>query len=133
MTGVPAPTGPVPYFDDGQMTLYLGDCREILPQLGGPGWGIEPDCVIADPPYGETSLEWDRWPDGWLAVVADVTRSMWCFGSMRMYLRHSAEFDRYWNLSQDVVWRKRNGTGFATDRFRRERLAHGVLDLGGVQ
>ncbi|HMG44586.1 MAG TPA: DNA methyltransferase [Acidimicrobiales bacterium] len=116
----------VPYYTDDKVTLYLGDMREVLPELGRPGVGIEPDCCVTDPPYGETSLLWDVWPDGWLPLVADVTRSMWCFGSMRMYLRHGSEFDRYWNLSQDVVWRKQNGTGFAADRFRRvhEHVLH---------
>lgn len=34
-----------PYYDDGQITIYHGDCREILPTLG------EVDHVITDPPY----------------------------------------------------------------------------------
>ena len=95
------------------MTLYLGDCREVLPALG-----VQADCIVADPPYGETSLAWDRWPDGWLDVAATVTRSLWCFGSLRMYLERAAEFAA-WKLSQDVIWEKHNGSGFTRDRFRR--------------
>jgi site-specific DNA-methyltransferase (adenine-specific) len=35
-----------PYYDDGQITIYHGNCREILPTL-------EPvDLVLTDPPYG---------------------------------------------------------------------------------
>ncbi len=35
-----------PYYSDDYATIYLGDCREILPQL-------EPvDLVLTDPPYG---------------------------------------------------------------------------------
>lgn len=103
-----------PYYADESVALYHGDCREILPTIEA-----QPDLAIADPPFGETSLAWDRWPEGWPGVVADAAISMWCFGSMRMFLRRWSEFDPYWNLSQDVVWRKRNGTGLATDRFRR--------------
>jgi site-specific DNA-methyltransferase (adenine-specific) len=45
---------------------------------------------------------------------------MWCFGSMRMFLENRADFEAAgWRLSQDIVWEKPNGTGFATDRFRR--------------
>jgi len=36
-----------PYFDDGQITIYHADCREILPTLA-PG---SIDLVVADPPY----------------------------------------------------------------------------------
>lgn len=43
---------------------------------------------------------------------------MWCFGSMRMFLDRTREFDG-WRLSQDVVWEKPSGTGLAADRFRR--------------
>jgi site-specific DNA-methyltransferase (adenine-specific) len=108
-------TAPVPYFDDGQVSLYHGDCREILPALG-----ITADLVLADPPYGETSLAWDRWPEGWLQVAAAVSRSLWCFGSLRMFLKHGGEFTAAgWKLSQDVIWEKHTGTGAAADRFRR--------------
>jgi site-specific DNA-methyltransferase (adenine-specific) len=103
-----------PYYQDGHVTLYLGDCREVLPALG-----VTADCIVADPPYGETSLAWDRWPDGWLDVAATVTRSLWCFGSLRMYLEHAAEFRAAWKLSQDIIWEKHNGSGIAADRFRR--------------
>jgi site-specific DNA-methyltransferase (adenine-specific) len=110
-----------PYYVDESVTLYHEDCREVLPTLD-----VQPDCVIADPPYGETSLGWDRWPDGWPQVVADTgIRSMWCFGSMRMFLDRRDEFDG-WRMSQDVVWEKHNGSGFATDRFKRvhEHVTH---------
>lgn len=106
-------TPPTPYFEDDRVSLYLGDFRKILPTLG-----VTADLIIADPPYGETSLEWDRWPDGWPGIAATFGRSMWCFGSMRMFLDHRDEFED-WKLSQDVVWEKHNGSGFHADRFRR--------------
>lgn len=104
-----------PYWEDPDtgLALYHGDCREILPDLG-----LQADLIVADPPYAETSLEWDRWPDGWPTLAATVASSMWCFGSMRMFLDRAHEFAA-WKLSQDIVWEKHNGTGFATDRFKR--------------
>jgi site-specific DNA-methyltransferase (adenine-specific) len=102
-----------PYWSDDRVSLYLGDCREILPALGVPA-----DCTVADPPYGETSLQWDRWPDGWLDAAGGVTSSLWCFGSMRMFLDRRDEFTA-WKLSQDVIWEKQGGSGFAPDRFNR--------------
>jgi site-specific DNA-methyltransferase (adenine-specific) len=102
-----------PYYADDQVTLYLGDCRKVIPQLG-----VTFDCIVADPPYQETSLAWDRWPDGWPTIAATATSSMWCFGSMRMFLDRRDEFAA-WKLSQDVVWEKHIGSGFTTDRFMR--------------
>ncbi|GAA4929025.1 hypothetical protein GCM10023224_05540 [Streptomonospora halophila] len=112
-----------PYYSDETVQLYLGDAREVLPALG-----ITADCAVADPPYGgETSLDWDTWPDGWLDTVAAHTSSLWCFGSMRMFLARSQEFAAAgWKLSQDVIWEKHNGSGFASDRFKRvhEQVTH---------
>lgn len=79
------------------------------------------DCVITDPPYGETSLVWDRWVTDWPSEVQRVlkpTGSMWVFGSMRMFLARISEFRRF-KFAQDVVWEKHNGSGFHADRFKR--------------
>lgn len=102
-----------PYYADDTVRLYLGDCREVVPTLD-----IRPDCVVADPPYAETSLDWDRWPDGWPTVIAEFASSMWCFGSMRMFLERRDDFST-WKLSQEVVWEKPSGTNMAADRFKR--------------
>ena len=39
---------PKPYYDHDGITIYHGDCREILPDLGG----VMADLVLTDPPYG---------------------------------------------------------------------------------
>lgn len=112
-----------PYWSDGQVSLYLGDCREVLPALG-----VMADCIVTDPPYESTSLEWDRWPDGWLEAAAAVSRSMWCFLPLRQFAEppyRGIEFrGAGWRLSQDIeaehaVWEKHNGSGSAADRFKR--------------
>ncbi|MEU4360285.1 DNA methyltransferase [Promicromonospora sp. NPDC023987] len=108
-----------PYFSDQDVTLYLGDVAEVLPTLGTF------DAVVTDPPYGETSLDWDVYPVGWPQLVSDHASSMWCFGSMRMFLDHVDDFAG-WRMSQDVIWNKGAGTSPATDRFRRvhEHVLH---------
>lgn len=105
---------PAPYYEDGSVTLYCGDCRDVLPALGARF-----DAAVADPPYVATRMGWDRWPDGWLGVVASVTDAMWCFGTLRMFMSRFAEFAAAgWRLSHDAVWEKHNGSGFARDRLR---------------
>lgn len=116
MTGPtrPAPVLPEPYYQDASVALHHGRMEDILPLLD------RFDACVTDPPYGETSLAWDRWPTGWPALVAEHTDSMWCWGSLRMFLaRHTDIEAAGWRLAQDVVWEKNTGTGAATDRFRR--------------
>lgn len=96
--------------------------------------GLEPasfDAVITDVPYGETSLKWDRWPTGWLDLVAPLLKpsgSLWCFGSFRMFFDHAFEFAQHFRLVQDLVWEKQNGSSSHADRFRRvhECITHWV-------
>jgi site-specific DNA-methyltransferase (adenine-specific) len=122
---VSLPAFPRPYWSSGDVTLYHGDMREVLPALG-----VKADLIMADPPYQSTSLDWDRWPDGWLEVAAQVSRSMWCFLPLRQFAEppyRGIEFrEAGWRLSQDLesehdhlVWEKHNGSNFHNDRFKR--------------
>lgn len=118
-----------PYYADDTVSLYLGDCRDVLPTLG-----VRADLIVTDPPYEETPLGWDRWPAGWLKAVAHVADSMWCFLPLRQFAmppyRGQEFYDAGWRLSQDiepdlegdhdhVTWEKHNGSSFAKDRFKR--------------
>lgn len=94
--------------------LLTGDCRKVM-AAEGPF-----DLIVADPPYGDTALEWDEIVAGWEAVARarlKPTGSMWVFGSMRYFL--TTGVPEGWRLAQDIVWEKPNGTGFADDRFKR--------------
>jgi site-specific DNA-methyltransferase (adenine-specific) len=110
-----------PYYTDDRVTLHLGDCRTLLDS--GAVDVTDVGVVVADPPYGETSLVWDRWQAGWVDAIAGRVRrscSLWCFGSMRMFLdRHDEFVAAGWRLAQDIVWEKHNGSSSAADRFRR--------------
>lgn len=100
-----------------QHWVFTGDCREVLANCPDEYF----DCVIADPPYAQTSLEWDRVVEGWAAHARRVlkkTGSMWVFGSLKMFMRDADQYPG-WKFAQDIVWEKHNGSGFAADRFRR--------------
>lgn len=108
--------------------ILVDDCRTAL-ALRGPF-----DMLIADPPYGDTSLVWDRRCKGWIEAAARMlkpTGSLWVFGSLRFFMDHGQEFKaaglRY---AQDVVWEKHNGSAFHADRFKRvhEHIAQFYLD-----
>lgn len=111
--------------------IKQGDCRDLLAAMPADTF----DACIADPPYGDTSLEWDTVCSGWLPAVARVLKpaaSIWVFGSLRflapVFDEMKAEGFRY---SQDIVWEKQNGTGFHADRFRRVH-EHAVLFYRGA-
>lgn len=95
--------------------IVHGDCREIMPSEGPF------DLIIADPPYGDTSLPWDKMVDGWVSVAFErlkATGSLWVFGSMRSLLAGGISPMRF-RYAQDIVWEKHNGSGFHADRFKR--------------
>ena len=83
-----------PYYEHAGIKLFHADCRSILPTEEAG------DCVLADPPYGVTSLAWDRWPTLWLDSLK--ANSLWCFGKLRMFMEHLEEFEG-WKLSHDVI------------------------------
>ena len=99
------------------MTVITGDCRVIMPDQAPF------DLVIADPPYGDTSLSWDRRVDGWLDLVRaslSPSGSLWVFGSLRFFMATAAAFDGAGlKYAQEVVWEKHNGSSFHADRFKR--------------
>lgn len=106
-------------YQDEAVTLWHGNALDVIECLPVV------DAAITDPPYGETDLPWDRWPHGWMMALAGKTDSVWCFGSLRMFMEQRNEF-LGWKLSQEVVWEKHNGSGLHNDRFRRvhELAAH---------
>jgi DNA modification methylase len=80
-----------PYYDHAGITIYHGDCLEILPELG------QVDCVITDPPYGYSySSSWGAsWKntviknddstfvrDKVLSLIPEIPWA--CFGSWRV-------------------------------------------------
>lgn len=55
---------PDPYYDDGQIQIFHGDCRDVLPDLALDSVGL----VLTDPPYG-VSERTDRGAKGRSALA----------------------------------------------------------------
>lgn len=106
-----------PYYEDDGITIYHGDCRDIISRL-------PKSSVVTDPPYAQTHIEWDSVVIGWAGLLN--SDSAWVFGSLRFLLSVvNTEFVD-WKLAQEVVWEKHNGSNLHADRFRRvhELVAH---------
>lgn len=58
---------PKPYYQDSHVTLYCGDCREILPQLGTF------DLLLTDPPYGIGFEGSNASTRTWAGIQGDLT------------------------------------------------------------
>ena len=89
-----------PYYEDGSVTIYHGDAREVLRD-------VEADALVTDPPYG---IAWGRatWPDDPAAypelmtwLVAEGERiGGWCFvfQAMLNVSRYHEWFPEGWRI-----------------------------------
>jgi site-specific DNA-methyltransferase (adenine-specific) len=109
-----------PYFERGGVTIYQGDCREVLPTLSGVG------CVVTDPPYVfgiASSFEEGKaggWGDlmnaagiyaGWLRefwrLTANSAGCAWVFNSWRSFpVLARAAHEARWPIESLLVWDK---------------------------
>ena len=69
-----------PYYQDEWVTIYHGDCREILPQLD-----VKVDLVLTDPPYGLGKL----WQGG-----GGTSKSSW---------KYNPKEAQSWDIPVDLV------------------------------
>ena len=71
--------------------VIAGDCRVLMPAQGPF------DLILADPPYGDTSLAWDRRVDGWLTLARAALKPsgwLWVFGSLRSFMATAEQFTK---------------------------------------
>lgn len=105
-----------PYYERGGITIYHGDCMEVLPQLELAG-----GFVITDPPYNagmkygkgtndrQEWAEWVRWLDKRRAAWERVAPEALFFLSQTAYRRYVRHSRRGWcesaakRLEQDVL------------------------------
>ena len=93
-----------PYYQDEFATIYLGDCREIMPTLEG----ASVDVVLSDPPYGVGKAEWDkRFDASWLLqagrIARDVVGVMPGTSNLLSMPRGFGWFDYRWTLAVRIT------------------------------
>jgi DNA modification methylase len=92
-----------PYYERDGITIYHGDCRDILPTLPPV------DLVLTDPPYGVGIADWDRFirPRSWMKLLPDCPALI--FPSIgRMYEYPPPRWVLSWTRDNST---QRNGTG----------------------
>lgn len=107
-----------PYFENDSVTLYRGDCREVLPELAGTV-----NLLLTDPPYSRVKSEdWDRCSHSELdALLRDVfaearpkmakNGAVYCFCWPYFSARLQMLMADYFNVLNEIVWMKRRPTG----------------------
>jgi len=97
-----------PYYDADGITIYHGDCREVLPTLP------KVDAVIADPPYGTNVTAWDESISAEMfAACMAATDGYAVFFYSNTRLGHILEALKATGADTWVaVWHKSNTVGF---------------------
>ena len=107
-----------PYFENDSVTLYRGDCREVLPELASTV-----NLLLTDPPYSRVkSDEWDRYShseletllrDVFAAILPKMAKNgaVYCFGWPYFSARLQMLMADYFNVLNEIVWMKRQPTG----------------------
>lgn len=109
-----------PYYEEAGITIYHGDCRDVLPALGSF------DLVVTDPPYSfgmaSTAQEgkagsWAdlmnsaSWYAEWLReckrITANREGAAWVFNSWRSFpILARAAYEVGWGIESLLVWDK---------------------------
>ncbi len=114
-----------PYYQDSAVTIYHGDCLDVIPCLGEAA-----DAVIADPPYGTTSCKWDAvipfapmWAN--LNLVTKDSAAIVLCGSQpfssALVMSNPQMFRHEW------IWEKTHATGYLNAKKSPMRAHESIL------
>lgn len=107
----------------GPARIYLGDCREVLPEIGSA------QAVITDPPYGMTDSSWDTAPNVaamWRLLKANRPEAVFILTASQPFtsavvLGNEKEFRVEW------IWEKNAGSNFGTVKWQPMKEHESVL------
>jgi len=117
---------PESYFHDDDVYIIHGDCLAVLPQI--PGKCI--DLVLTDPPYGVTPCGWDVTPNlkGLWASLKRLGKDncAYVFTASQPFTTDLVNSNRAW-FKYEWIWRKNQGSNFASSRYMPIRYHENVL------
>ena len=112
------------YLQSTQVTLYQGDCLEVLRSI--PDRSI--NLILTDPPYhstkkanitGDRNFKNDREYLDWLDKIAEQWQriltpngSLYCFASPKMAAKIEVMLDERFNVLASITWTKPNDPGY---------------------
>lgn len=111
-----------PYYEEKGITIYHGDCREILPTL-------EPvDLVLTDPPYGITRNKWDCFDfiPQWWECIKRLARNGVVITAQQPFTSEMVMAGRDWFKWADV-WHKTQARGHLNARVMPMREHEDIL------
>lgn len=104
-----------PYYDRNGITIYHGDCREVLPSIEYEAI----DLVLTDPPFGVRDDAWDdmdaqefaRFSMSWLSAVRKVSDSLVSFYASGSVFKELCDY--IYPRVRQCVWYKPPGSQYA--------------------
>ncbi len=114
-----------PFYDRNGITIYCGDCLEVMPFLTSPF-----DSIIADWPYGTTACSWDSvvdldkmWPECNRVIKRDGATVLMGSQPFTTTLINS-NIDRF---KYEWIWEKNRGSNFANTSSRPMKEHENIL------
>lgn len=100
-----------PYYNRNGITIYCGDCLEVMPLLG------EFDLVLTDPPYGVLSESWDdmtpqelaRFTMRWASIAAEKSENLISFFGEQTRKIIVPILEMLYPEVRQLVWNKQGG------------------------
>ena len=119
----------IPYYERGGITIYCGDCLEVMPKLD-----VTFDAILADLPYGTTACSWDTiipfeplWENYKRLVKGNGAVVL--FGSQPFtskLIMSNLEWFKY-----EWIWDKVNPSGFLNAKFMPLKSHENIVIFGG--
>lgn len=104
----------------GNATLYLGDCREILLDIG------RVDAVVTDPPYGMTDAHWDTAMNVWAVIKPGREDAVFILTASQPFTSEVVVGNRS-DFRCEWIWEKNAGSNFGTVKWQPMKEHESIL------